>query len=145
MKDLTTHDVTFITADGSSLGAHRAIIAAISPVFYAMLYGKTKESKESEIFLSSTNVDTLEKIFTFIYSGVVQVSCDECLTLLQAAQYFDVAELETKCGEILVSIFVSTLDIEYNFSSIVTTAVEQCLTCCLCNSWSQWRSMQGRL
>ena len=62
LKDPTTHDVTFITADGGSLGAHRAIIAASSPVFYAMLYGKTKESNESEIFLSSTNADMLEKM-----------------------------------------------------------------------------------
>ena len=45
--------------------------------------------------------------------------------LLQAAHYFDIAKLETKCGEILVSIFVSTLDIECNFSSIVTFDVEQ--------------------
>ena len=67
----------------------------------------------------------LEKMFTFIYSGVVQMSSDECLTLLQDAHYFDNAELETKCGEILVSIFVSTLDIECNFSSIIKFAVEQ--------------------
>ena len=125
LKDLTTHDVTFTTADGGSLGAHRDIIAASSPLFYAMLYGKTKESKESEICLSSTNADMLEKIFTFIYSGVVQVSSDECLTLLQAAHYFVIAELETKCGEILVSIFVSTLDTDCNFSSIITFDVEQ--------------------
>ena len=103
------------------MGAHRAIIAASSPVFYAMLYGKTKESKESEICLSSTNADTLEKIFTFIYGGVVQVSSDECLTLLQAAHYFDIAALETKCGGMLVS----TLDIHSNFNSIITFAVEQ--------------------
>ena len=121
LKDPTTHDVTFKTADGGSLGAHRAIIAANSPVFYAILYGKTKESKESEIFLSSTNANILEKIFTFIYSDVVQVSSDECLTLLQAAHYFDIAALETKCGEILVS----TLDIDCNFNSVVTCAVEQ--------------------
>ena len=67
----------------------------------------------------------MEKIFTFIYSDVVHVSSDECLTLLQAAHYFDIAELETKCGEIPVSIFVSTLDIHCNSSSIITYAVEQ--------------------
>ena len=46
-------------------------------------------------------------------------------TLLQDAHYFVIAELETKCDEILVSILVSTLDIECNFSSIVTFDVEQ--------------------
>ena len=120
LKDPTTHDITFKTADGGNLGAHRAIIAVSSPVLHAMLYGKTKESKESEICLSSTNADILQKIFTFIYGGVVQVSSDECLALIQAAYYFDIAALETKCGEVLVS----TLDVNYNFSSIITFAVE---------------------
>ena len=46
-------------------------------------------------------------------------------TLLQDAHYFDTAELMTKCGEILVKIFVSTLEIKCNFSSIVTFDVEQ--------------------
>ena len=119
LKDPTTHDLTFKTADGN-LGAHRAMIAASSPVLHAMLYGKTKESKESEICLSSTNADILKKIFTFIYGGAVQVSSDECLALIQAAHYFDIAALETKCGEVLVS----TLDVDYNFSSIITFAVE---------------------
>ena len=53
------------------------------------------------------------------------MSFDECLTLLQDAHYFVIAELVTKCGEILVSIFVSTLEIKCNFSSIVTFDVEQ--------------------
>lgn len=119
-NDPTTHDVTFITTDGGSLGAHRAIIAASSPVFHAMLYGKAKESKESEIYLSSINTDMLKMIFTFIYNGVVQINSDECLGLLQAAHYFNMATLETKCGEMLVG----TLDVNCNFSSIVTFAIE---------------------
>ena len=120
-NDPTTHDVTFKTADGGSLGAHRAIIAASSPVFRAMLYGKTKESKESEVYLSSINTDMLKMIFAFIYNGVVQTNSEECLGLLQAAHYFNMATLETKCGEILIS----TSDINRNFSSVVTFAVEQ--------------------
>ena len=102
MEDPTTHDVTFKTADGGSLGAHRAIIAASSPVFHAMLYGKTRESKESEIHLSSTNIDMLKVMFTFIYTGVLQVNSHECLSLLQTAHYFNIATLEVKCSKMLV-------------------------------------------
>ena len=120
MEDPTTHDVTFKTADGGSLGAHRAIIAASSPVFYAMLYGKLRESKESEIHLSSTNIDMLKVMFTFIYTGVVQVNSDECLSLLQAAHYFNIATLEAKCSKLLVD----SLDVNCNFSSIITFAIE---------------------
>ena len=120
MKDPTTHDVTFKTADGGSLGAHRAIIAASSPVFHAMLYSKTRESKESEIHLSSTNIDMLKMMFTFIYTGVVQVNSNKCLSLLQAAHYFNIATLEAKCSKMLVD----SLDVNCNFSSIITFAVE---------------------
>ena len=49
------------------------------------------------------------------------MSCDECLTLQQAAHYFVIAAWEIKCSEILVS----TIDVNCNFSSIVTCAVEQ--------------------
>ena len=120
MEDPTTHDVTFKTADGGSLGAHRAIIAASSPVFHAMLYGKTRESKESEIYLSSTNIDMLKIMFTFIYTGVVRVDLDECLSLLQVAHYFNIAALEIKCNKMLID----SLDVNCNFSSIITFAVE---------------------
>ena len=119
-KDATTHDVTFKTADGGSLGAHRAIIAASSPVFYAMLYGKSKESTENEIYLSSIDTNMLKLIFRFIYTGVVEVNSDECMGLLQTAHYLDLATLETKCGEMLVS----TLDVHVNFSSIITFAID---------------------
>ena len=122
-NDPTTHDVTFKTADGGSLGGHRAIIAASSPVFHAMLYGKTKESKESEVYLSSINTNMLKMIFAFIYNGVVQPNSEECLHgLLQAAHYFNMATLETKCGEILISTLDD--DVHGSFSSIVTFAVE---------------------
>ena len=43
------------------------------------------------------------------------------IALQKATHYFDIAELETKCGETLVS----TLDINCNFNSIITFAVEQ--------------------
>ena len=121
-NDPTTHDVTFKTADGGSLGAHRAVIAASSPVFRAMLYGKTKESKESEVYLSSHNTDMLKMIFAFIYNGVAQINSEECLGLLQAAHYFNMATLETKCGEILISTLDD--DVHGSFSSIVTFAIE---------------------
>ena len=131
MEDPTTHDVTFKTADGGSLGAHRAIIAASSPVFHAMLYGKTRESKESEIHLLSTNIDMLKMLFTFIYTGVVRVNSDECLSLLQVAHYFNIATLEVKCSKMLVD----SLYVNCNFSSIITFAVEHQLDLLIKQCW----------
>ena len=40
------------TSDGGSVGSHRAIVAAVSPVFHAMLYGNMKECREKENKLS---------------------------------------------------------------------------------------------
>ena len=51
LDDPSTHDITFKTSDGGSVSGHRAIIAAGSPVFHAMLYGNMKESNEKEIKL----------------------------------------------------------------------------------------------
>ena len=79
------------------MSGHRAIIAAGSPMLHAMLYGNMKESNEKEIELPSVDTSSLQHLLTFMYTGQVEVTTDECLSLLLAARYFNVAALEAKC------------------------------------------------
>ncbi|XP_065887530.1 BTB/POZ domain-containing protein 9-like isoform X3 [Dysidea avara] len=120
LQDPSTHDVTFKTSDGGSVSAHRAIVAAGSPVFHAMLYGNTKEKNENEISLPVVDSYTLQQMLTFIYTGQVQTSCDDCLNLLHAAHYFDVSLLEIKCTEMIAA----SLDM-HNYSKLATIASQQ--------------------
>ena len=120
LEDPSTHDVTFKTSDGGSVSAHRAIVAAGSPVFHAMLYGNTKEKNENEIPLPIVDSCTLKQLLRFIYTGQVQTSCDDCLNLLHAAHYFDVSLLEIECAEMIAG----SLD-KHNYSKLATIASQQ--------------------
>ena len=117
LDDSGTHDVTFKTSDGGSVSAHRAIVAAGSPVFHAMLYGNMKESYEKEIELSLVDTETLKVLFTFMYTGAAVFGMNMCMKLLEAANYFGVHVLEARCVECIND----TLDIE-NCCQIVTFA-----------------------
>ena len=97
LGDSSTHDVILKTSDGGTVSGHRAIIAAGSPVFHAMLYGNMKERNEKEIELPSIDTSSLQCLLTFMYTGQVEATPNECCGLLLAARYFNVVALEAKC------------------------------------------------
>ena len=120
LGDSSTHDIILRTSDGGSVSGHRAIIAAGSPVFHAMLYGNMKERNEKEIDLPSVDTSSLQCLLTFMYTGQVEATPDECRGLLLAARYFSVVALEAKCID---TIAVSLNDL--NCCKFTIFAVEQ--------------------
>jgi len=58
-----------------------------SPVFYAMLHGNMKESKEKEIELPSVDTETLKALLSFMYTGKIEIGSENCLGILEAAHY----------------------------------------------------------
>ena len=119
LNDPSTHDVTFKTSDGGSVGAHRVIVAAGSPVFHAMLYGNMKESNQKEIELPNVDTASLKMLLFFIYTGQVQTSVENCCYLLQAAHYFAIDKLMELCSNSIGD----ALNLD-NFFSITGFAVE---------------------
>ena len=101
LSDTSTHDVTFRTSDGGSVSGHRLIVGAGSPVFHAMLYGKLKEGTEREIELPSINTETFKALLSFMYTGIINIDSENCLGILEAARYFNVAVLEVKCADFI--------------------------------------------
>ena len=117
LNDPSTHDVTFKTSDGGSVSAHRAIVAAGSPVFHAMLYGNMKESNEKEIVLPSVDTGTFKAVLSFMYMGTTEVDSKNCFSILEAAHYFNVSILEKRCADYIAT----SLDVE-NCCNIATYA-----------------------
>jgi len=115
LNDDSTHDVTFKTSDGGSVSAHRAIVAAGSPVFHAMLYGNMKESSQKEIELPNIDSIVLKKLFCFIYSGEAQANLMEYMELLQAADYFDISQLKTICLDVIGNEMV----LKFKFNNLI--------------------------
>ena len=119
LQDTSTQDVAFKTSNGDLVSAHRAILAAGSPVFSAMLYGDMKESSQNEIDLTNIDTATLEYLIFFIYTGHIHASVEECCNLLQAARYFGVDALVNLCNKSIGD----ALDLD-NFSDVAEFAVE---------------------
>ncbi|XP_065888370.1 BTB/POZ domain-containing protein 9-like [Dysidea avara] len=117
LKDPSTHDVTFKTSDGGSVSAHRVIVAAGSPVFHAMLYGNMKESSQKEIKLPTVDTSMFKILLIFMYSGKVEINSDNCLDILEAAYFFNIAALETKSADFIAGM----INVE-NCCSIATVA-----------------------
>jgi len=78
------------------LPAHKAILAARSPVFMAMLFGPMKESQLKEVVVGSEfAAETMMQLLRFIYTGTVDnVSMEQLVPLLACADHFQVESLD---------------------------------------------------
>ena len=96
LKDPSTHDVTFVTSDGGSVSGHKTILAASSPVLYAMFSDDVHTNGEMEIPLPSVDTETFSSLLSYIYTGKVAVNYATCLDMLEAAMHFKIPSLVTK-------------------------------------------------
>ncbi|KAL4298532.1 hypothetical protein AHAS_Ahas17G0010300 [Arachis hypogaea] len=94
-------DVTINASDGS-IGAHRAVLAARSPVFHGMFKHNLKEKDDSTINISDMSIESCQAFINYLY-GVIE---DEeffkhRLELLHAADKYDICDLRDVCSESL--------------------------------------------
>lgn len=63
-------DVTFVFTDGNESRAHKAILAARSPVFAAMFtHQSTSESLQGRVEISDASAEVFEHFLAYIYTG----------------------------------------------------------------------------
>ncbi|KAL1307259.1 hypothetical protein AAHE18_17G019500 [Arachis hypogaea] len=94
-------DITINASDGS-IGAHRAVLAARSPVFYSMFKHNLKENHDSNINISDMSIESCQAFINYLY-GIIE---DEeffkhRLELLHAANKYDICGLRDVCSESL--------------------------------------------
>ncbi|VDD76258.1 unnamed protein product [Mesocestoides corti] len=96
-----------VSSDGFVLRqfkAHKAILAARSPVFAAMFEHGMTESRANRVHITDVEPDTLAEVLRFIYTGQV-VGLDNPVTaqeLLAAADKYQLERLKAMCEEELV-------------------------------------------
>merc|ERR1711884_943042 len=81
--------------------AHRAVLAAASPVFHRMLSSDCVEGTTGNITISGADPAAVEELLKFIYTGSVpSFDSDRCVdpvALLALALAYDVVDLTKPC------------------------------------------------
>ncbi|XP_022735234.1 BTB/POZ domain-containing protein At1g55760-like [Durio zibethinus] len=97
------HTDIIINASDGSIGAHRAVLAARSPVFRSMFSHNLQEKELSTINISDISIEACQAFLSYIYGNIEH---EEFLThrlaLLQAADKYDILDLKEVCHESLL-------------------------------------------
>ncbi len=94
-----TGDVTLVVR-GNSIKAHRAVLAAFSPVFAAMFkHSGTKESQSGKVNISDVDMDIIRTIVLYMYEEGMddKPGLEKLCKLLVACDKYDVALLREQC------------------------------------------------
>ncbi|KAK3133628.1 hypothetical protein QOZ80_6AG0539000 [Eleusine coracana subsp. coracana] len=88
---------------GDSIRAHRAVLAARSPVFMSMFSHDLKEKEQSVVDIPDMSLDACRAFIRYIYGSL---SCEEFLAhrseLLAAGDKYDVSGLKETCERSMV-------------------------------------------
>ena len=84
---------------GTELKAHKAILAARSPVFAAMFEHDMEEKCDGKVKICDFDADIIEEMLRFIYTGKTFNFDKMAEGLLRAADKYDLNRLKTLCEE----------------------------------------------
>ncbi|KAG6637871.1 hypothetical protein CIPAW_11G208400 [Carya illinoinensis] len=95
-------DITINASDGS-IGAHRAVLAARSPVFRSMFSHNLKEKEMSSIDISDMTIEACQAFLNYVYGNIQHEDFrTHRLALLHAADKYDISDLKEACHESLL-------------------------------------------
>ncbi|XP_064459370.1 speckle-type POZ protein B-like [Ornithodoros turicata] len=88
-----------ISAGNKEFRVHKAVLAARSPVFLAMLVSPSKESQEDRMTIEDLKPDAVEKMLAYMYTGKATGIGSVMNDLLRAADKYQMPLLKTMCAE----------------------------------------------
>lgn len=94
-----TSDVV-LCVQGERLYAHRAMLAARSPVFHAMFFGAMRESTAGEVEVNTFAPATMRLLLRFVYGAVLEdVIFTDMVPLMACADHYGMGSLATSISE----------------------------------------------
>ncbi|CAG2168212.1 unnamed protein product, partial [Oppiella nova] len=92
-----------LVVNGREYYAHKAILAARSPVFAAMFEHEMEEKKQNKVEITDMDHEVLREMLRFIYTGKATNLEKMDADLLAAADKYDLERLKVMCEESLCS------------------------------------------
>lgn len=88
-------DIEFVCAEGKSLFAHRAVLAAASPYFRRFLEGPWGEYQQDGTWKTSNSYQVMKVVLKYMYTGSVDEKevGEECLEVLSLAAEYELPGL----------------------------------------------------
>ncbi|KAF7990310.1 hypothetical protein HCN44_000115 [Aphidius gifuensis] len=93
-------DVILEADDGSDVQAHKMVLAACSPYFYAM-FTSFEERDQQRIKLQGVDHAALELLVDYVYTAEVQVTEENVQVLLPAANLLQLTDVRDACCDFL--------------------------------------------
>ncbi|XP_065203946.1 speckle-type POZ protein B-like [Planococcus citri] len=101
IKNQTLTDV-ILSVNGKEYPAHKAVLAARSPVFCAMFTHSTKESELNRVDIKDINEAVVVEMLKYIYTGKCENLDGLAEGLLTAADKYDLRGLKIMCAKKLI-------------------------------------------
>lgn len=100
-RDSKLCDVT-IKVGTKLIPAHRIVLAATIPYFYAMFLNDMREANQAEIDMPGVEPDSMEDLVNFAYTGKVEITMVNVQSLLFGASYLNLKSVKEACCSFLV-------------------------------------------
>lgn len=95
-------DVTLEThCQQQKIAAHRVVLAAASPYFKAMFVNEVLETRQKKVCFKDIDQDILEAVIAYAYSAEFSLPTDRVLSLMIAADLFQMIPLQDECSAFL--------------------------------------------
>ena len=92
-----------ITAEGTTIAAHRNILAASSPYFESMFLSEFKESKQTKVNLKGINPTGLDLVIRCIYTEQLKLTNKVVPDVLSVAHFLQIQNIIDTCEEHMIS------------------------------------------
>ena len=94
-------NITLVVKDGKQFQAHRNVLSLASPFFEKLPSTDMRESNEGVIRLHTITESQMADILQFIYDGSVQITSENAVKLIEAADFLFLSNLKTRAGKFL--------------------------------------------
>ncbi|XP_042346364.1 kelch-like protein 38 [Plectropomus leopardus] len=90
-----------LCSDNTEIPCHRNVLVSSSPYFRAMFCNNFIETQQTKINLKGVTSATLSRIIDYVYTGLISITMDIVLPLMQAASMLQYGRLFEACSSFL--------------------------------------------